>query len=147
CQTPWKEVEVAVLNNPRKRNNSGINEITKRHVGETLWRETQSVKLKQVLCVITDPVALVSSNQEKATFDVVSLVIVLCSFLSADLIIVQEMEDRVKESNYMLQEKSENVHTCNSTTTSMTASTTTGIRQWWIISTPTDGLHLSYIQR
>ncbi|KAK3789913.1 hypothetical protein RRG08_027631 [Elysia crispata] len=76
--------------------------------GIFLAYQTQSVKLKQVLCVITDPVALVSSNQEKATFDLVSLVIVLCSFLSADLIIVQEMEDRVKESNYMLQEKSEN---------------------------------------
>ena len=24
CQTPWKEVEVVVLNNPRKGNNSGI---------------------------------------------------------------------------------------------------------------------------
>ena len=44
-----------------------------------------------MLCVITDPVALVSSNQEKVTFDLVSLVIVLCSFLSADLIIVQEV--------------------------------------------------------
>ncbi|KAK3792318.1 hypothetical protein RRG08_007393 [Elysia crispata] len=30
---------VVVLNNPGKGNNSGINEITKRHVGETLWRE------------------------------------------------------------------------------------------------------------
>ncbi|KAK3728980.1 hypothetical protein RRG08_028178 [Elysia crispata] len=46
-----------------------------------------------VLCFIIDPVALVSSNQEKATFDLFSLAIVLCSFLSADLIIVQEMED------------------------------------------------------
>ncbi|KAK3795699.1 hypothetical protein RRG08_021995 [Elysia crispata] len=46
-----------------------------------------------LLCGITDPVALVSSNQEKGTFDLISLAIVLCSFLSADLIIVQEMED------------------------------------------------------
>ena len=43
------------------------------------------------MCGITDPVALVSSNQEKGTFDLISLAIVLCSFLSADLIIVQEV--------------------------------------------------------
>ncbi|KAK3789006.1 hypothetical protein RRG08_045675, partial [Elysia crispata] len=54
---------------------------------------TQSLRLKQVLCVITDPIALIFSKQEKATFDLVSLAIVLCSFLSAGLIIVTEMED------------------------------------------------------
>ncbi|KAK3728981.1 hypothetical protein RRG08_028178 [Elysia crispata] len=61
--------------------------------GIFLAYQTQIVNLKQVLCFIIDPVALVSSNQEKATFDLFSLAIVLCSFLSADLIIVQEMED------------------------------------------------------
>ena len=79
-------------------------------------------------------------------FDFFSVSIII-AHKTIQFLIFFQMEDRVKESNYMLQEKSENVHTCNSTTTSMTASTTTGIRQWWIISTPTDGLHLSYIQR
>ncbi|KAK3797044.1 hypothetical protein RRG08_036875 [Elysia crispata] len=46
---PMERGGVVVLNNPRKGNNSGINEITKRHVGETLWRElkeTTSLGLK-----------------------------------------------------------------------------------------------------
>ncbi|KAK3778099.1 hypothetical protein RRG08_056420 [Elysia crispata] len=58
--------------------------------GIFLAYQTQSVRLKQVLCVITDPIALISSNQEKATFDLVSLAIVLCSLLSVDPIIVSE---------------------------------------------------------
>ena len=36
------------------------------------------------------------------------------------------MEDRVKELNHKLQEKPENLHSCNSTTTSMTLSTGLG---------------------
>ena len=79
-------------------------------------------------------------------FDFASVSIII-AHKTIQFLIFFQMEDRVKESNYMLQEKSENVHTCNSTTTSMTASTTTGICQWWIISTPTDRGHLSYIQR
>ncbi|KAK3792264.1 hypothetical protein RRG08_007343 [Elysia crispata] len=105
-------VEVVVFNNPWKGNNSGINEITKRHVGETLWRvvkdnrhictveqldelkETTSYGLRRnnlpVLCVITAPISIIFSNQEKTTFDLVSLAIVLCSFLSMGLIIIPE---------------------------------------------------------
>ena len=41
--------------------------------------------------VASAPISLIFSNQEKETFDLVSLAIVLCSFLSADLIIVQEV--------------------------------------------------------
>ena len=72
---------------------------------------------------------------------------IIIAHKTIQFLIFFQMEDQVKESNYMLQEKSENVHTCNSAITSMTASTTTGICQWWIISTPTDRGHLSYIQR
>ncbi|KAK3788577.1 hypothetical protein RRG08_031233 [Elysia crispata] len=38
--------------------------------------ETQSVKLQQVLCVITAQISLIFSNQENATFDLVSVAIV-----------------------------------------------------------------------
>ena len=79
-------------------------------------------------------------------FDFVYVSIII-AHKTLQFLIFFQMEDWVKESNYMLLEKSENVHTCNSAITSMTASTTTGICQWWIISTPTDRGHLSYIQR
>ena len=62
-------------------------------------------------------------------FDFASVSIIIAHKTIQFLIFFFQMEDRVKESNYMLQEKSENEHTCNLTTTSMTASTTTGICQ------------------
>ncbi|KAK3769113.1 hypothetical protein RRG08_051573 [Elysia crispata] len=75
-----------------------------------------------VLCVNTTPF----SNQENTTFYFVSLAIALCSFMSMGLIIVLEMEHRVKEPNQKLKEKPENLLTCNSTITSTTLSTGQG---------------------
>ncbi|KAK3752042.1 hypothetical protein RRG08_059510, partial [Elysia crispata] len=51
-----------------------------------------------VLCIITAPISLIFSNQEKATFDLVSPAIVLCSFLSMGLIIIPERDGQMVKS-------------------------------------------------
>ncbi|KAK3773815.1 hypothetical protein RRG08_009763, partial [Elysia crispata] len=43
-----------------------------------------------VLYVISAPIWLIFSDQENTTFELVSLAIVLCSFLSMGLIIIPE---------------------------------------------------------
>ncbi|KAK3768189.1 hypothetical protein RRG08_031726 [Elysia crispata] len=56
--------------------------------GIFLVYEAWSVRLKQVLSVITTTISPIFSNQENATFDLVSIAILLCSFLSMGLIFV-----------------------------------------------------------